>query len=270
VLFHTFQAKQNEPGYHLIIDRDSNHLDLLSMGMVTLTQAMPSISLDSGDNEVALVIIEGKVNVKIDDYEFQSLGDRASVFEGSATTVYVPIESSYSIAVVSDQAVIAVCCSKAVKKYKPFVVTPDEVTTVLRGKEQWRRDVRDIIVSNGEGRVDRIIVGETINYAGEWSGYPPHKHEEDRLPEELRFEEVYFYKLDPKDGFGVQVHYGSKWHEDEGYIIRDGDAFAIPDGFHPVVAAGGYRLYYLWFMAGPSGRSLTPYEDPHHRWLKDL
>jgi 5-deoxy-glucuronate isomerase len=83
------------------------------MGMVTLTQAMPSISLDSGDNEVALVIIEGKVNVKIDDYEFQSLGDRASVFEGSATTVYVPIESSYSIAVVSDQAVIAVCCSKA-------------------------------------------------------------------------------------------------------------------------------------------------------------
>ena len=66
----------------------------------------------------------------------------------------------------------------------------------------------------------------------------------------------------------MQVHYKSKYEEDRGYLIRSGDAFAIPDGYHPVVVAGGYRMYYLWFMAGPSGRKLKPYIDPEFSWVE--
>ena len=112
---------------------------------------------------------------------------------------------------------------------------------------------------------ERILVIEVLTPAGSWSSYPPHKHDEERPPGEARLEEVYYYLLDPPDGFGIQLLYNGEG--EKAFTVRSDDAAAIRDGYHPLVAAPGYRLYYLWIMAG-RGRQMIPYLDPRHAWLQ--
>jgi len=257
-------------GYHVLLEGAAQHLEWLSLGLITLHRNNPHVSSSTGSHEAGLVVLDGTVTITVQQRRFVKLGHRRSVFEAPPAFVYVPIHSDYEVLLESESAHVAVCLAKATRAYEPFAVSPEEVTRTQRGDHQWRREVRDVLVANGEGRVDRLVLGETINEPGAWSGYPPHRHEEERPGEEVKLEEAYYFKLDPPGGFGIQVHYDSHYHDDMGFLVRDGDAFAIPDGYHPVVAAGGYRLYYLWFMAGPSGRTLMPFEDPQHRWVKEL
>ena len=112
----------------------------------------------------------------------------------------------------------------------------------------------------------RLIVGETLSPPGNWSSYPPHKHDRQAAPEEVALEEVYFYRLQPAGGFAVQIVYGDD--RESARIVRDGDVVTIASGYHPVVAAPGYALYYLWVLAG-EGRELVPYLDPGHAWVLD-
>lgn len=267
-MLHRSDVPTEAGGFHTLIEGGTYHLEWLSLGLITLNASMPAITVQTGENEVGLVILDGRVSVMVGEHHFAGLGSRASVFAGPPTVVYVPIGTEYRVTLESERAHIAACQARAARWFVPFVVRPDEVTEDRRGDKNWRRVVRNVLVDNSEGRVDRLVLGETINEPGEWSSYPPHKHDEHRPPVEVDLEEVYYYKLDPPGGFGVQVHYGSAFADDTAHLVHDGDAFALPDGYHPVVAAGGYRLYYLWFMAGPSGRTLSPFEDPQHSWVK--
>ena len=113
----------------------------------------------------------------------------------------------------------------------------------------------------------RLVLGETINPPGNWSSAPPHKHDADDPPNEAELEEIYFFKVEPRQGFGIQRLY-NKRDFDVAYTLKDGDAVAIPEGYHPVVAGPGYRLYYLWFLAG-RGRRLHPRTDPDHAWVEE-
>jgi len=116
-----------------------------------------------------------------------------------------------------------------------------------------------------EHEAGRLLVGETINPPGNWSSYPPHKHDEHRPPLEVQLEEVYLFKVDPPGGFGVQLRY-----DDDGEdvrTVRDGDVAVITSGYHPVVAAPGYSLYYLWVRAG-NGRVMAPFLQPQHAWFQ--
>ena len=81
-------------------------------------------------------------------------------------------------------------------------------------------------------------------------------------------EEIYHFKVNPGQGFGIQVMYNDDMSLKESYIVQDGDSVAIKEGYHPVAAAPGYSVYYLWVMAGNSGRKLTPCDDPKHAWVK--
>jgi 5-deoxy-glucuronate isomerase len=108
-----------------------------------------------------------------------------------------------------------------------------------------------------------LLVGETFNPPGNWSSYPPHKH--DGRDGEPRLEEVYHYRIDPPQGFGHQTLYTSDG-ESVTHVVRDGDAVLLPYGYHPVAAAPGYRLYYLWALAGAE-RRMALYEDPQHKWV---
>ena len=110
------------------------------------------------------------------------------------------------------------------------------------------------------------MLGETINPPGNWSSYPPHKHDRHAPPEEVALEEVYYYRFKPDGGFGVQLIYDDR--DERALIVRDGDVVAIPSGYHPVVAAPGYTLYYLWVMAG-EGRQLAPFFDARHAWVQE-
>ena len=151
---------------------------------------------------------------------------------------------------------------------KPQVVTPDQVVVHVRGTGDFKREVHDIIASNMKAQ--RLVVGETFTPPGKWSSYPPHKHDVDDFPNEVRMEELYFFRIQPEKGFGVQVIYHSgDGSQEEAYLIRDGDAVLIESGYHPVVAAPGYAIYYLWVLAGEN-RVLAPRDDPDHAWVKEV
>ena len=115
----------------------------------------------------------------------------------------------------------------------------------------------------------RLLVGETFNAPGEWSSFPPHKH--DGHDGEPALEEVYYFRFDRPDGFGFQGLYEHAGSE-EAVFLRHGAVVGIPRGYHPVCAAPGYRLYYFWALAPRPGtpRALALHEDPAHRWLHDL
>jgi 5-deoxy-glucuronate isomerase len=252
-------------GYKDIIPEKNPYLNYLAFGRLQLKSG-EDYSGKTGGYETALVLLSGRASVACEGQQWSGLGGRSNVFEGKATAVYVPCQSEYTVHAESD-AVIAVCKVKADQKFAPFVVGPEEVVVHQRGKNTWQREVHDIIADNAEGRVQRMILGETFNQAGHWSSYPPHKHDGEFYPEEPNLEEVYHYQVNPEQGFGVQLHYTKDGSIDQAYIIRHGDSFAIDKGYHPVSAAGGYQVYYLWFMAGEEGRTLKPYEDPDHKWL---
>lgn len=260
-----FRSKE-AAGYQDIINEDNGILHYLALGKIVLSEGKQFTS-STGGYETALVILSGKVTIACDNEKWTDLGERKHVFDGKATAVYIPCQSEYQVIAQTNDVQIAVCKVKAEDKFKPFVVRPSEVVVNYRGKDTWQREVQDIIADNGNGRVHRMILGETYNQPGHWSSYPPHKHDGEFYPEEPNLEEVYHYQMNPGQGFGIQLHYTKDRNIDQAYIVRNGDSFAIDKGYHPVSAAGGYQIYYLWFMAGETGRTLKPFDDPEHQWL---
>jgi len=260
---------QNQPrnGYTEIVPSGSG-LELIRYGMI---QLQPGQSLENATDgyEVALVVLSGTCRVKCEEHCYKDLGSRSDVFSGRPTTVYIPRDSRYKVIAEGDCALeIGVCMVKADKKMEPFVIAPEDVTIQHRGAMNWNRDVVDIITDKYEGRVDRIILGEVWSKPGQWSSYPPHKHDQDNRPTEVNMEEIYYFRVNPSQGFGIQVVYNDDLSLNETYTVRDGDTTVIKEGYHPVAAAPGYRVYYLWIMAGNNGRTLAPYDDPKHVWLK--
>jgi len=140
------------------------------------------------------------------------------------------------------------------------------VVVLSSGRQNWRREVRYFLTP--ERQADRLIVGETVVPPGNWASSPPHRHERDDPPHESVLEEIYLFKFRPAQGFGVQCVYSDDRELEEAILLRDGDAVAIPGGYHPVVAAPGYAMHYLAILAGDQ-RVMLPRDDPAHAWLKD-
>ncbi len=235
--------------------------DLMAFSLIKLSEG-ESYHSQSGEFEVGLVILSGKANVHVEGNSYMDLGDREDVFSGKATTVYIPRDSSYEV-VGYNHFEGAICKVKAEKKLSPFIVKPEDVVVHKRGKDLWQRDVFDVFTENVEGKVDKIVLGETINVPGNWSGYPPHKHDKFVPGKETAMHEIYHFRLDPKDRFGVQMWYNDGYELGEAYLLKDKDSCSIPYGYHPVAAPPGVRLYYLWCMAGSGGRELLPNDDPN-------
>lgn len=262
-----FYESTDVKGYKEIVTPEAE-LNIIGFDLIKLEKG-ESITKNSGEYELGLVILSGNCNIKTEGLEANNLGGRRNVFDGKPDTVYIPVDSEYTVEAVGHGTLeIGVCKVKADKKYAPFVVTKDEITTQHRGKLNWQRDVNDIITDKYEGKVDKIVLGETYGCAGQWSSYPSHKHDTDNFPYEVNMEEIYYFKVSPEQGFGIQVMYNDDMSLRESYIVKNGDAVAIKDGYHPVAAAPGYNVYYLWVMAGNSGRKLTPCDDPKHAWVK--
>jgi len=214
------------------------------------------------DKEVALVILSGKCDVKAGDLKFSGLGGRKDVFSGKATAIYLPVDTEYEVEKVLDTKLeIAVVSASAEKKYAPFVVRPEDISVSRRGTTNCRRYLHEILAGNVQGKVDRIIVGEILSYKGNWGSYPPHKHDKYNPPVETEMEEIYHFKIAPKEGFGVQLIYNDDLSVREAYFVKDGDTAIIREGYHPVAVAPGFRIYYLWAMAGPYGRHIMSKED---------
>ncbi|HPU01900.1 MAG TPA: 5-deoxy-glucuronate isomerase [Bacillota bacterium] len=254
-------ALKDYKGYAEIVPPDEA-AGLLSFGLIKLEKG-ESYSSHSKEFEIGLVILSGKADVYVEGEAYLSLGGRENVFTGKATTVYIPRDSAFKVVAV-DSFEGAVCKVRAEKKLSPFVLAPEEVRVDHRGKNLWQRVVYDIFTDNVEGRVDRIVLGETINVPGHWSGYPPHKHDRFVPGKETAMHEIYHFRLRPRNRFGVQMWYTDGYELGNAYLIKDGDSCSIPFGYHPVAAPPGVELYYLWVMAGNTGsRQLMPNDDPN-------
>lgn len=221
----------------------------------------------TGSNfEHALVILSGKISGYCGSLKFENLGDRKSVFDGKASAIYLNSFTDLQISAVQDAEVIIASTPCELEGYQPGIIRPEDVKTRTVGKENWLRKVHDIIPSTYQAH--KLIVGETFNYPGMWSSFPPHKHDRNKPPEETCFEEIYYFQISPKQGFGIQRVYSDQNNLDECYVVRHNDIVEIPYGYHPVAAGPGYKLYYLWVLVGES-RNPIWYEDPNHRWINE-
>lgn len=218
------------------------------------------------DGELVAVVFSGVAEVTVDGESLGRAGARQSVFDSPGHALYAPPSAAVTFRAQDQPVELALCTAPlgSAGVGTPRLVGPLEQQIADRGRGSFARRVRTMIGTDVP--TGRLLVGETINPPGNWSSYPPHKHDEHRPPVEARFEEVYLFKVQPPGGFGVQVRYTAAGAE--AFVVRDGDAAVIRSGYHPVVAAPGYALYYLWVLAG-EGRQPTTYFDPAHKWVEE-
>lgn len=247
-------------------------LKWLRVRRIDLSADSPEWVFETGEEEAVLDIFGGLCTVNIDgeggDATFPEIGGRPNVFSGRPTMVYIPKGARLSLYAESPNFEAVLVSAQARAVHPPALIHAEETQLRVVGRDNWQRTVVTGVGDNV--RADRLIVGETINPPGNWSSAPPHKH--DRHGEgEVPMEEVYLYKLDPPQGFGLQRVYTAPGDPDPieaTYTVRDGDAVVLPRGYHPVVAAPGYRLFYLWALAGEERRYGAWSEDPEHAWIK--
>ena len=258
-----FFKRSGAEGVTEIVNPGNSDSDGLELALIQPAPGTPVEAVSPG-RESLLVILGGRCSIAVGDAPaWNRLGGRDSVFDGAATSVYVPSGVPYRITA-GGQAEIAVLRAPADTGGEPYVISPSEVAVASRGDGAWHRTVHTILDESRPAQ--RLVVGETFNEPGAWSSYPPHKHDRHDPPREARFQEVYHFRLAPQAGFGIQRLYSPEAGLDVTFVVEDGDTVLIPFGYHPVVAAPGYRLYYLWALAG-EGRRLLMQEDPAHAWV---
>jgi 5-deoxy-glucuronate isomerase len=223
------------------------------------------VSRQTGGEEVALVPLGGRCVVQSDGMTWE-IGERASVFDGMPWALYVPRDTQYMISALGDVEV-AVCGALAEEQLEPRLVTPGEVEIEVRGAGNATRQINHIIKPDFPAQ--RLLVVEVFTPAGNWSSYPPHKHDEDHPPGEVVLEEVYYYRTqsEPPGAFAVQRLYSPQYGTDVTETVRDGDIMLVPHGYHTTCAAHGYDLYYLNGLAGDR-RSMASADDPSLAWIR--
>src|SRR5665213_729730 len=192
------------------------------------------------DSEVLVVILSGVLDVEVDAARLGRAGGRATVFDGGGDSVYAPPGAVVKLTE-ADGGGAAIAVASAPLADQPAaaarIIRPADHRVAEVGHGNWARQVRTIL--GPEHAAGRLIVGETVNPPGNWSSYPPHKHDEDNPPHEVQLEEVYYFKFDPPGGFGVQLRYDSKGDPaDDVFVVRDGDVAVT----HYEYVVGGITL----------------------------
>jgi 5-deoxy-glucuronate isomerase len=225
---------------------------------------------NSGENELALVVLGGVCHVRSSRGEWLAVGSRTGVFAGMPFTLYLPRRTSFSLEAVTEALDIAYGWSPTDEDHPPRLVRPDQVEIEIRGGGNATRQINKMIPPGFD--CHRLVVVEVYTPSGNWSSYPPHKHDVHRQDEhgallEADLEEIYFYKIDKPEGYAYQRVYTADGRLDELILARDSHVVLVPEGYHPVVSAHGYTTYYLNFLAG-SAQSLASFDDPQYAWVK--
>ena len=270
-----YKAGELKQGYNLIVGSENSGLKWLEFGRIFLPKQGVYQAL-SGNREECFSILNGECSVEISGSSFKAvrytnIGVRDNVFSGKPTMVYIPREAEYKIVVESEMLHLGIFKAPSRRATNPILIKPGDCQLAAFGAANWQREV--CLALGEKADVDRLIVGETYSPAGNWSSYPPHKHDTFNPPKEAPYEEIYFFLMEPSQGFGIQRVYtakGSKNPLNEVYVIEDGDTVVIPGGYHPVVAAAGYRIYYLWALAGESREYAAWSDDLAHTWVREL
>ena len=218
----------------------------------------------TGGDECCLVLLAGTCTVEYGParsrelHHAAPLGPRRNVFSGYPHAIYLPPHSRFRV-VALEPTELADGRAPSRKRFEPRVIRPEDCGFEIRGGGNATRQIVDILPPSAEA--DRLLICEVFTPAGNWSSYPPHKHDVDRPPGEVKLEEIYYYRFAEPNAFGVQRLYDHK--NDRTLTVRHGDVVLIRSGYHPFVTAYGYDAYYLNVLAG-TRRSMAASDDPRY------
>ncbi|MBI2925298.1 MAG: 5-deoxy-glucuronate isomerase [Verrucomicrobia bacterium] len=224
-----------------------------------------------GENEYGLVVLGGVCAVESSRGRWSRIGRRPDVFHGMPYALYLPRDTQFTVIALSTELDIAYGWCPAEGEHPPRLVTPEQVEIEIRGGGNATRQINSLIPPGFD--CHRLIAVEVYTPSGNWSSYPPHKHDVHRVDAtgriiEADLEEIYFYKIDRPEGYAIQRVYTADRRLDEVMVARNNDVVLVPEGYHPVASAHGYTSYYLNFLAG-SVQSLANSDDPEHAWIKE-
>ena len=260
--------KAYDNGNRAIVDRDDELVPRTYLNVVRLAEGEEFIS-DVPGYETVCVPMEGRCDIAVGGTLYSGVGRREELFDDKPDGVYVPSGSKAAITGRGNGVNLCIAGGRTDVRLETFRVTPDDVEKVQYGSDDTKthRKIYHILGPAQAGKTDRLLVSELFTVgAGGWSGFPPHKHDEDRPGEETAFEEVYYFRFDPPHGFGAQFTYV---HEDDFgpvHHIKDGSTIVLDKGYHPVVAAPGYRMYYFTILVGKTTRSLIQSFEAKHAY----
>ncbi len=216
------------------------------------------------DNEEAVFVFLGGTCHADWGQGIQPVGKRKNVFDGLPYTLYLPAQSEVSFTA-ETACEIAECRVPSEARLEPRLVSPSDVVSSLRGGGNVSRQIVDVIPPSFPA--DKLMVIEVYTPGGNWSSFPPHKHDTHNPPGEVDLDEIYYYRILQPRGFALQHLYGGEHAGERTLKARDGDVVLVHSGFHAVVAGPGYDVYYLNFLAG-SSRALAVTDDPQHTWIR--
>jgi len=229
-----------------------------------------SWEFDTGDSEYGVVLLGGVCRVDTSRGKWARVGRRPNVFAGMPHALYLPRRTQVRIFALESGVDLAYGWCPTDQDHPARFIPPHEVRIEIRGGGNATRQIHDLIPPGFD--CHRLVAVEVYTPSGNWSSYPPHKHDQHRQDNhgkllEADLEEIYFYKLDRPEGYAIQRVYTADDRLDELILARDNDVVLVPEGYHPVVSAHGYTTYYLNFLAG-SAQSLANTDDPAYGWIK--
>jgi 5-deoxy-glucuronate isomerase len=235
-------------GYQKIVTPENSDLEEINLAFIK-NNADQKFTGNTNGEESVFVITEGSIKFFL---ESKLMGEmqRKNVFDEPPCAVYLPPYSNYSIEFVKASELSIVSC-KAKGTGKPKFIEPKDIRFKRVGKDTYMSNVHEILP--GDFPAEKLILGETITDPGNWAGYPP---------EETTFEELDFFKITPRTGFGTVRVFNEL--EDNMFLIKNDEVLTIPKGYHPISAAPKHRIYYLWALAGKT-RRVIPFVHPDYR-----
>ena len=222
--------------------------------------------------ETCIVPATGTVDVEVESVVFASLGRRGEdVWDGQPEGVYVPVGASVTIVCMSDETETFIAGAKYDKVLEPFDVREPDLVQYGSDDTKTHRKIKHILGQKQHDKVGRLLVSELFTVgAGGWSGFPSHKHDTDRLPDETRHDETYNFRFKPNWGSGLQMLQREDGQPGDAYHIVDGSTICIDNGYHPCAVLPGYEMYYFTILGGLTQRSLVQYFQPTHAYQIEM
>ncbi len=222
----------------------------------------------TGTAEMAILPLSGGLTVEVETHTFHLEG-RDGVFSAVTDFAYVPIDAGIRITT-KGPLQVALCTAEATRRIDPYRVAANDVQVEVRGGGVGTRQINNFL-SADVAEADKLIAVEVLTPEGNWSSYPPHKHDE-TTDTEIELEEIYYFRIDGEDGFGLFKCFTDDGEIDDTLTVHDGDVYLVPRGFHgPAAATPQHHMYYLNVMAGPSPERAWRFcDDPRHAWVRDV
>ncbi|MGP1397677.1 MAG: 5-deoxy-glucuronate isomerase [Inquilinaceae bacterium] len=256
-------------GNAAIVDANDSRVPLTYFNIVKLKRDQ-EFSYRVPGYETCIVPATGTVDVDVEGQAHAAIGGRGvDVWDGEPEGVYVPSGTAAAFVCTGEAAEVFVAGARCDQVFEPFAVRAGDIDLVQYGSDDTKthRKIKHILGQRQADRVGRLLVSELYTVgAGGWSGFPPHKHDTDRVPEETRHDEVYNFRFRPAHGFGMQLLQREDGKPGEAFHIVNGSTISIDKGYHPCVAAPGYEMYYFTILGGLSQRSLVQYFQPTHAY----